>query len=254
MLNGAAFSNHTEDMWQSLSIAEKKVDVFDPPTQPRFGLIFLHGIGLETLIDNTAYTSLLTKYRCGCACPHGQRSWWLDRICPEFDQALTPEAYILGQIVPWCRERWRLGSRSVGIFGISMGGQGAIRMALRDPHTFPVAAGIASALDFHEVYGQGTPLDEMFDSRERCRQDTALMHIPRAEPYPRLFFCIDPDDELWYRGNDRLHEKLTAMGVPHTCDLTTRGGGHSWTYFNRMAEATLRFLVDSLATDSLRLL
>jgi len=28
------------------------------------------------------------------------------------------------------------------------------------------------------------------------------------------FFGIDPDDATWYRGNDRLHEKLRALGIP----------------------------------------
>ena len=124
-------------------------------------------------------------------------------------------------------------------------------LAFKHPRLFPVAAAISPALDYHELYGQGTPLDEMYDSKEQCRQDTALMHVPPFDPPPHLFFCIDPDDRLWYRGNDRLHEKLGALGVPHTCDLTARAGGHSWQYFNHMAERAIRFVYAGLEAESL---
>ena len=135
-----------------------------------------------------------------------------------------------------------------------MGGQAALRLAFKYPQMFPVASGIASALDYHELYGHGTPLDDMYDSKEQCRQDTALMHVPPYNPPPHLHFCIDPEDVDWYRGNDRLHEKLNALGVAHTADLTTQAGGHSSDYFNHMATPALRFIYQGLATESRRLL
>src|SRR5262249_50732542 len=105
-----------------------------------------------------------------------------------------------------------------------------------------------------ERYGEGTPLDEMYDSREQCRQDTAVLHVDPTQ-YPRhIFFCIDPGDTNWLRGNDRLHEKLAALGVPHTTDFTTRAGGHSWDYFNHMAGPVERFVVAGLEQESRRLL
>lgn len=241
-------------MWTQHEIAGKSADVFDSPTPPRFAVIFLHGIGLETLLDNAAYTKILQKLNLACVCPHGQRSWWLDRVCPEFDPVVTPEKYLLESVVPFCRSRWKLAPRALGVFGISMGGQGALRLALRHPQVFPAAAGIASALDFHELYGHSSPLDDMYTSKEQCRQDTALMHIPHHDPPPHLFFCIDPEDADWFRGNDRLHEKLSALGVPHTIDFTTTAGGHSWDYLNHMAGPTLRFVAEGLEKESRRLL
>jgi S-formylglutathione hydrolase len=150
--------------------------------------------------------------------------------------------------------RWNLKPPGVGVFGISMGGQGALRLAFRHPQVFPVTAGISSAIDFHELYGQGTPLDDMYESKEHARQDTALLHVPPFQPPPHIYFCIDPEDDFWYRGNDRLHEKLSALGVPHTADLTTSAGGHSWEYFDKMAEPALRFVVSGLEHESRRLL
>ena len=242
--------------WAREQIAGKNADVYAlaGAEKPRFGVLFLHPFGLETLVGRPPFTRLFDELRLPCVCPHGQRSWWTDRICAEFDPQLTAEKYLLDQVVPFFRERWGIGPRGIGLLGISMGGQGALRLAFRHAEIFPVAAAIASALDYHELYGQGTCLDDMYDSKEQCRQDTALMHVPPYQPPPHLYFAIDPRDADWYRGNDRLHEKLNALGVAHTADLTTEAGGHSWDYFNRMAEPALRFIYQGLEKESRRLM
>lgn len=242
--------------WTQIEIAGKSVDIFDPghETKPAFGLIHLHGIGMESLKGNAVYTELLEDLNLTCACPQGQRSWWADRICEEFDSTMTAEAFLLDEVVPFFDQQWGLKPRAIGLHGISMGGQGVLRLAFKHPKTFPAVAGIASAIDHHEVYGRGSTLDDMYDSKEQCRQDTALMHIhPSVQP-PHIFFCIDPEDTDWHRGNDRLHEKLNALGVQHTCDLDTRSGGHSWDYFNSQAEPTIRFVAEGLKQESFRLL
>jgi S-formylglutathione hydrolase len=161
---------------------------------------------------------------------------------------------LLRDVLPYFQERWELKPPAIGIFGISMGGQGALRLAFKHPQVFPVVAGISSALDYYELCGQGSPLDEMYDSKEQCRQDTALLHLPPVHYPPHIFYCIDPDDRPWYRGNDRLHEKMNALGVPHEIDFTTRAGGHSWDYFHHVAPRVVEFLLDGLKKESMRLL
>jgi len=242
-------------MWSTADIAGKPADVFEPAgTRPRFGLLFLHAVGQETLRGQPVYTRLLEEQRLACACPQGGYSWWADRILPEFDAQLTAEKYLVQEVVPFCRVRWQLAPPTLGLFGISMGGQGALRLAFKHAQLFPAVAGIAAALDYYELHGRGLSLDEMYDSKEQCRQDGALLHIHPSQFPPHIFFAVDPDDADWYRGNDRLHEKLSALGIPHTCDLTTRAGGHSWVYFNHMAATVVQFLVDGLEKESRRLL
>lgn len=243
-------------IWSTVDVAGKPAEVFDPPDadRPRFAILFLHGYGLETLHDRPAFSRVLEELRFACVCPHGGRSWWTDRVCPEFDPHITTERYLLESVLPFVRQRWQLAPPAIGLLGISMGGQGALRLAFKHPATFPVVAGISSALDYHDLYGQGMAIDEMYHSKEQCRQDTALMHVPPAGYPPFIFFCIDPADARWYRGNDRLHEKLTALGIPHEADLTTQAGGHSWDYFNHVADRALRFVYNGLDQQSRRLL
>jgi S-formylglutathione hydrolase len=62
----------------------------------------------------------------------------------------------------------------------------------------------------------------MYPSREHARQDTAILHIHPHEWPLHIWFACSPSD-MRHRGNDRLHEKLAAIGVPHTADLDTHG-------------------------------
>ncbi len=241
--------------WTTLDVGGKPADVYEPDgPRPRFGVLFLHGGSRETLRDRPAFTRRFEELRLACVCPHGQRCWWVDRICAEFDTTVTPERHLLDRVVPYFQTRWNLAPPALGLLGISMGGQGALRLAFKHARQFPTVAAIAPALDYHEQYGQGTPLDDLYDSKEQCRQDTAILHIHPAHYPPHLFFCIDPTDARWFRGNDRLHEKLTALGVPHEIDFTTRAGGHTWDYFDHMAERAVRFLAAGLESESRRLL
>jgi S-formylglutathione hydrolase len=240
--------------WTAVDIAGKTADIFDPAiSPPRFGLIYLHGVGQEKLVDRPVYTRLLDELRLGCVCPRGGYSWWSDRICPDYDAARTAERYILDDVLPYVLQRWSLPVRSVGLFGVNMGGQGALRLGFKHPEIFPVVASVAPAIDYHEYYGQGTALEQMYDSKEQCRQDTALLHVHPTHWPRHVFFCCDPYDS-WHRGCDRLHEKLSALGVPHECDLTTRAGGHTWDYYNAMAGRVLRFLAAGLEQEGRRLL
>ena len=240
--------------WTQTTVSNKRVDLFDSDGErpPEFGVLFLHPVGGETLIDNVAYTDALNHHNLACCLPHGQRSWWSNRICSEFDTSQTAEAFLLDDVIPFMLNHWQL--KAIAIAGISMGGQGAIRLGFKYPERFPLVAGIASAFDFQELYGQGTPLDAMYDSKEACRQDTAILQFdPRRTP-EHIYFACDPLDAKWHRGNDRLHEKLTAYGIPHTVDLETEAGGHTWGYFDAKAAPMMQFVAEGLKQRTRRLL
>lgn len=241
--------------WSRVEIDGKTADVLDTPgnDRPRFGVLFLHPVGRESPADSPVYTAELTRHRLACCAPQGGRCWWTDRVCPDFDTNRTPERHLLDNVVPWMRHRWGLSTKAIAVVGISMGGQGAVRLGLKYPDQFPVVASVAGAFDYHEWYGRGTPIDAMYSSRERCRLDTATLHLNPARFPPHVWLACDPDDE-WHRGNDRLHEKLSAYGVPHVADLDTQVGGHSWEYFDAMAGPMLQFVADALEKESRRLM
>jgi S-formylglutathione hydrolase len=245
--------NTMSGQWTAVDLVGKPADIYDPPGQPRYALIYLHGVGQETLADRPKYTDLFAAMGLGCVVPRGGYTWWSDRPLPDYDPSRTAERYIRADVVPFVCQRWALSQRAVGLFGISMGGQGALRMAFKFPDEFPVVAAIAPAIEYQELHGQGNSLDVMYESKEQARQDSAILHVHPSHFPPHIFFCCDPDDD-WHRGADRLHEKLSALGVAHECDLTTRAGGHTWDYYNAVAERVVGFLQDGLEQESRRLL
>jgi S-formylglutathione hydrolase len=232
--------------WQRLDIAGKPVDVFEPPNPLPFAVLFLHAASGDLPSLNPAFTRELLSRRLRCLIPHGAQSWWVDRICPEFDPVLTAERFILDRVLPEIASTWQRRIQSVALAGLEMGGQGAVRLAFKHPDQFPAAASIDGAFDFHERYGQGSPLDDLYASKEHCRQDTAILHIP-AQNWPRIWFACSPKSP-WYRGNDRLDEKLTALGVPHTAHLESERDDQDW--FGPM----LDFVLQSLQERSRRLM
>jgi hypothetical protein len=239
--------------WTTIDIAGHPADVYQPVNPPRLAVLYLHDLDGQTLRGRSAFTRLFDELNLGCVCPHGGPFWWVDRIVPAFDSQMTPERSLRDALVPWLGERWNVEPRGLGFLGIGMGGQGALRLAFKNPKQFAVVAGIASAIDYYELYGRGTPLDDLYDSKEQCRQDSAPLHVHPSDYPPHIFFAVDPDD-AWYRGNDRLHEKLSALGIAHEIDFTTRAGGHSWSYFDTLAERIVRFLHSGLVQQSRRLL
>jgi hypothetical protein len=223
--------------WIQTEIADKPASLIEP-LAARFSLLWLNG---ATAPYQLAF--LCEQLHLRCIAPQGGDTWWVDRICPAFDPELTAEKHILQNVVPWIEERYRVSHRSIAIAGMEVGGQGAIRLALKYSRVFRVAASINGAFDFHELYGRGTPLDDMYESKERCRQDTATLHMHPSEWPPHLWFACDPASP-WFRGNDRLHEKLRAYGVPHIADLETGGN----------LPMMLQFIFDSLERESRRLM
>lgn len=237
--------------WEQVLIAGKPADVFEPANgQPRFLVLFLHDIYGGTLARHPTLTPILEATGVACICPFGDESWWTDRICPQFDQQITAERYLLDKVMPNLAERWQVGQRAVGLLGIDMGGQGALRLAFKYPHRFPAVAALAPSIEYYELYGRGTALDKMYDSKEQCRQDTAILHLHPSNYPPHIYFAIDPGD-VWFRDNDRLHEKMNALGIPHQVDFRPRIWGLEYL---TLMEPALRFVVAGLETESRRLL
>jgi S-formylglutathione hydrolase len=239
-------------MWETVDIAGRPADVYTPDGRPRFVLVYLADLDGITPRDNPVWTNLFAENRLACVCPAGVETWWLDRVWPPFDPDKSAESYLLDTVIPAALSRFDLRPNAVAVAGVGAGGQGALRLGFRHPDRMRVVAGLGSSLDFQEAFGHGTTLDEMFASREQCRQATAVLQVQAHNWPPHIWFACDPDSP-WLRGNDRLHEKLAAIGVPHVTDFTTPACGHSWAYYDRLAPVLVRFVVGGLETEARRL-
>lgn len=234
--------------WTRVEIGGKPADAFTPtnPAEPAVGILHLHGHSGTTLAESEPFSEELERHGLYCVCPHAARSWWLDRVCSEFDESVTPMTFLQEQVVPWMAAQWSIEPPRIGLTGISMGGQGVLQLAYRYPRQFPVVAAIAPAIDFHNWHGQGLPLDEMFETREAARQATALLQIHPLNWPRHHFFTCDPADAEWFESSDKLAMKLGSSGIAYECDLETSAGGHSWDYFNHMAPRIIGWVAEKL--------
>lgn len=131
------------------------------------------------------------------------------------------------------------------VAGLSMGGYGAVKWALRHPGSFAAAASMSGALGLAQrtLGGPGALdsrlWDAIFDSRPivGTDDDVVSLLVRRAagnETLPRLYVCCGTEDPL-YDENVSFLDAAEAAGV--CVDAVFGPGGHDWSYWDaRIAE------------------
>lgn len=139
------------------------------------------------------------------------------------------------------------------LFGVSMGGYGALRMALKHPERFAAVVTHSAMLleklpsaddgarrgqmaSFNRVFGD--PIDAALWAANDPLQLAAKVDPKTA---PALYFDCGSEDRFGlYVGNKDLHEKLQARGVKHEFGLYP--GDHGYEYVRSVIDKSLRFL------------
>lgn len=144
----------------------------------------------------------------------------------------------------------RIAAAAARTFWHKHGWTSALRFSYKYPRLFPVVAWLSPAIDYQiRFYDEHDTISEMYPDPESVRQDTATLHVHPLNWPKHQFFCCDPADERWWESADRLRMKLYSLGVPHTCDLESSGGGHGFDYYNRMARQAVGFLAERLLLE-----
>jgi putative tributyrin esterase len=123
------------------------------------------------------------------------------------------------------------------IAGLSMGGFGALRLAGKHPRRFLAAAGHSSITEAPQI---DPVLAESRAAWSTALADLSVLQALRAAsaPLPLLRFDCGRDDP-YITANRQLHAELQAAGIAH--EFAEHEGGHSWDYWARHLEDTLRF-------------
>lgn len=241
--------------WRLIEIEGKTADLWEPAEQPVVAgraLLFLHGYDSLTLAGNDAWTAELERHGLPCLCPHGPGCWWLDRIYPPFDAAISPLEFLHGPVREFAARRWKLPPRMLALCGFEMGGQGALQLAYRHGRDYPVVAAVSPKLDLESWYGHGLTLDEIFPDPEAARQAGAMLQVHPLDWPKSQFLACDPNDPYCFEATERLAGKLGSSGIPCERELNISQGGFGWDYANHMAGRVVRFVVESLERESRR--
>jgi S-formylglutathione hydrolase FrmB len=184
--------------------------------------------------------------------PDGGRSFYVNSQ----DGRERYEDFFMQELVPEIDRRYRTlataGER--GISGTSMGGYGALRLAMRHPEVFGAASAHSAALiskfpsplptegrfGFYARVLQepfGSPLNESyFDANNPL---TLAEHPERFQKLRLYFDCGDHDRYGFEEGAQLLDRILSAKGFPH--EYALRPGGHGWEYLLQYLPFSLEF-------------
>jgi S-formylglutathione hydrolase FrmB len=184
--------------------------------------------------------------------PAGGRTFYVnsqdghDRYEDFFIQELVPEIDRKYHTLTVVNER--------GISGVSMGGYGALHLAMRHPDVFGSASAHSAALlpkfpdplptegrwGFYARVLQGpfgSPLNESYFA---ANNPLTLAEHPERFPHLALYFdCGDHDRYGFNEGAELLDRLLSQKNFPHTFAL--RAGGHGWDYLHEYMHFSLEF-------------
>jgi S-formylglutathione hydrolase FrmB len=132
------------------------------------------------------------------------------------------------------------------VAGLSMGGYGALKWALRRPQRFAAAASLSGALDMASRSG----LDDLepgltatiFGTRQVAGSDEDLLALlDRADvaSTPPLYVACGTEDHLLGE-NERFLARARERGLPVTVDLGP--GEHEWGYWDARIQDVLAWL------------
>lgn len=130
------------------------------------------------------------------------------------------------------------------VAGLSMGGYGALKLALRHPERFAAAASMSGALDLTTLM-QRPDRDEIFArvfGGEISPDDDLLALVAQgAAPTPRLWVGCGTEDHLYPHSRT-----FVAAAEAASYDVTTswRPGAHTWDVWDAMLADVIAWLRD----------
>lgn len=208
-------------------------------------LYLLHGLGgnYRNWIDATDLKNYAENYNFFIVMPDAGKSWYLDSpVVPESQY----ESYIVEELVPFINTWYNAQNSSYrAICGTSMGGHGAVLLALRHPEIFDAASSLSGALDItaHPDWGDVWGLDSLLSTfeanpenwRENCCYDV----LENYSPHFKLFFDCGDADPFVLQDNRRFAARCDSLGIDHLYE--EYAGEHKWIYWDSRIEKHLHF-------------
>ena len=210
-------------------------------------LYLLHGL----TDDDTAWTRYTSIERYAAArglavvMPQAHRSFYADEA-----HGMAFWTFLSQELPEVVRGFFAVSTARADTFvaGLSMGGYGAMKWALRQPERFAAAATLSGALDLaHMQRTDVRPhmrelIPRVFGDREIAGGPDDLLHlVATADPaaLPRLMLRCGTEDHLLAQ-NERFVRACADRGV--ALDSGFGPGGHEWSYW----DAEIRTVIDWL--------
>jgi putative tributyrin esterase len=192
--------------------------------------------------ENTGIAGLADRYGLILVMPDGGfDKWYIDSPVQATNKY---EQYVGREVVSHIDTHFRtIASKEArAITGLSMGGFGALNIALNNQATFCAAGSLSGGVDPRPFSGNWG-LDAVFGDRvknERFWNDRAIVSNAHRFIFSGIDLAIDCGvDDFFIDSNRALHRRLTELKIPH--DYTERPGGHTWEYWDNAIQYQVLF-------------
>ncbi len=175
-------------------------------------------------------------------CPDGGfSSWYFDS---PVDSTYKYDSYISKEVVNYIDAHYlTIPDRSHrAIAGLSMGGHGALYLALRHSDIFGAAGSMSGGVDLRPFPGEWDIAKRIGDPHKYIEnwQQRSVINMIGNYPARSLSIMIEcGTDDFFYQVNRQLHQKMVDLKIPH--DYVERPGNHSWEYWANAIEFQLLF-------------
>ena len=162
----------------------------------------------------------------------GYSSWYLDS---PVDSAIRFETYVGKEIPSFIDQHYRTkASRQYrAITGLSMGGHGALYLAIRHQETFGAAGSMSGGVDFRPFpnnWELAKKLGTFKDHATNWDQNVVVNQLSNLKN-DSLSLIIDCGvKDFFIDVNRQLHQRLLEQGISH--DYIERAGAHAWDYWS----------------------
>jgi Predicted esterase len=181
----------------------------------------------------TTIGDLADQYNVLVVCPDADNSWYFDAPA---DPSMRFETFVSSELVDFIDKRYpTIRSRKArATAGLSMGGHGALFLAIRHPEVFGAAVSMSGGVDIRhspnkwEIAKALGPIEEHPDRWD----ELAVVTQAKALKDGQIAISIDCGvDDFFIDINRALHAQLLEQKVGH--DYTERPGAHDWDYWRR---------------------
>ena len=186
--------------------------------------------------------SLSTEYQFIIVCPDGgYNSWYMDS---PIDSTSQYETYITNDLLKYVDTHYStITDRSArAITGQSMGGHGALYLAIRNKNLFGSAGSMSGGVDLRSS-------TKLFDIAKRIGtiemnpgewDNRSIVNMVTLLKNKELNLKIDCGvSDFFYQINAGLHRRLMALKIDH--DYTERPGEHNWAYWENAIQYQFLF-------------
>ena len=206
----------------------------------------LHGLSDDHTgwARRTSIERYVAKLPCIVVMPNGERGFYTDAVDRHWSAF---ETNIVRDIVGFVDATFRTLPVREGrvVIGLSMGGYGALKLALKNPDVFCAAVSHSGAVRMghfplsaeHELGGEFLPV---FGANPTGGPNDifALAHGIDRALLPALRIDCGVDDFL-IEDNRELHRYLEEIGIEH--QYAEYPGGHTWDYWDEHVQEALDF-------------